>query len=130
MVSMLTNPASSNSSTYKIVETVTPKTNTCPFTVFPTVTQANSGTFHVGAAAVLDDNPNVVYPAIPNAYYDELSVKSNSNSLPASTTSCTATASHSYYCGGKLLGTFSDTTTITQGTANGGPASIVSTTQN
>ena len=129
MVSMLVDPASANSSTYQIVETVTPATNSCPIGVYPTVTQESSAVFNVGSGAVLDDNSDIVYPAIPNAFYDELSLRSTSSVLPASTTSCTATATHSYYCGGKLLGTFTDTTTITHGTENGGPASIVATNQ-
>ena len=129
MVSMLVSPASSDSSTYQIVESVTPLTNTCPFTVFPTITQATSKVFAVGSAAGLEDAPDAFYPAIPNAFYGQLSVTDTTSDLPTSTPSCTATASHSYYCGGVLLGTFTDNTTIQQGTANGGAASIVSTTQ-
>jgi hypothetical protein len=129
MVSMLVSPAAANSSSYKILESVTPGTNSCPFTVFPTITQATSGTFDVGSAAVLTDNSNIVYQAIPNAFYDEISVKNTISNLPANKPNCTATATHNYYCGGTQLGTFTDMTTITHGTANGGPASIVLTTQ-
>jgi hypothetical protein len=126
------NPASSQSSAYRIVESVTPvpNSNSCPFTVFPTITQETSTVFSVGADAVLDDNSNKVYPSIPNAFYDELSVRDSTSDLPTSTPQCQATATHKYYCAGVLLGTYTDTTTITHGTqSDGQPASIVTTNQ-
>jgi hypothetical protein len=52
--------------------------------------------FNVGAAAVLDYNPNVVDPAIADAFYDELSVRDSTSDLPTSTPQCQATAAHRY----------------------------------
>lgn len=131
MASMLANPTSTDWTSAVITETVTPGANNCPAALqnaFQTVTSANSSTFNVGKGGhVLDPNSSQTFPAVPNAFYDEHSLTSTSNTLPSGT--CQASAVQTYVCGGTTIGTFNITKTVTAGTANGGPSSIVSVTK-
>jgi len=130
MASMLANPTTIDWSSAVITETITPSSNSCPNPgslqpAFQTVTLANSSTFPVGQGALTFDYPQsqASFPAIPGAFYDEHSLFKNFQALGTGT--CSASAIQTYVCGGKTLGTFAITKTFTAGTANGGPATIV-----
>ncbi len=130
MAGMMTNPTTTNWSSAVIKETVTPTTSTCPSSILPqfsTVTTLNSTTFNVGIGATLPDNSNYIYPAITNVFYDLHATNSPANLLAgyANVKSCTASAAQTYVCGGSIIGSFTITKTLTQGTANGKPATIV-----
>lgn len=134
MASMWANPTTTDWSSAVITETVTPGMNSCPNPgslqpAFQTITLANSATFSVGQGSLTLDYPQsqVSFPAIPGAFYDEHSVRSGTVALGTGT--CSAYATQTYVCGGNTLGTFTIIKTFTAGTANGGPATIVTVTK-
>ncbi len=134
MASMRANPPTTDWSSAVITETITPGQNSCPNPgsiqpPFQTVTLANSSTFPIGQGSFTFDYPQsqVSFPAIPGAFYDEHSFHSTTQAL--GTGSCVAFATQTYVCGGNTLGTFTITKTFTAGTANGGPATIVTVTK-
>ncbi len=120
-------------STAVITESITSGTSTCPAILglgIASQTQGSTGNFTVNAAAEPTD-PNaglLVFPAKKNVFYDEHHLINTANALSyagSKTTSCQSTATQTYYCGGKALGTFSLILTYNLGTANGGPATLV-----
>jgi len=134
MASMWVNPTTTDWSSAIITETIAPGPNSCPNPgslqpAFQTITLANSATFPVGQGSLTLDYPlsQVSFPAIPGAFYDEHSTRSTTQGL--GTGSCSASATQTYTCGGNTLGTFTITKTFTAGTANGGPATIVTVTK-
>ena len=132
MAEMQTNPTTTDFTTSQIYETITPVSSNCPSTIDSGTGPQPNIPFRVNSKASTFEDPSLDFPAKYNIFYDEHAFTASNDSLGIGNppSSCVATIHQVYTCNGKSIASFTITKTFTHGTANGGPATIVTIQKN
>jgi hypothetical protein len=128
---MTVGPGTANYDGTPIYETVTPKTSgtTCPTSITSGICQGMTAPFSVGSADTFNGTPA---PATQNVFWDQHVLEANFNMLTTDNkgASCQIVCTQTYQCGDMNVGNgFTITLSLTPGTANSIPITVVTATK-